>query len=178
MVTSKIAYFSYIDFSQLDIVELVDEKTYEESDDMENSTDGADGKSIVVNAVYDQDNSKEADASCIKDLKEEAISSDQSLSAEEDDDGDDENSSSSSSSCFTDDNRDHEYDVDTRFSKFSLSNQVVEGTLCDVVGPTQIIVMITKVDGVVILKSKDEMHQSMYKKCPKLPKLENYIPGE
>lgn len=65
------------------------------------------------------------------------------------------------------------------FLKFSLeTNEIFEGTLCSVMGPTSMTLMIMKIGGVDIKVSKDKMHEEMYKKCPELPALNEIIPGK
>lgn len=68
---------------------------------------------------------------------------------------------------------------ETDYTHFSLeTNEVFEGTLCSVTGPTSMTLIISKVGGVNIKASKDELQKMMYEKCPNLPILDKIIPGK
>lgn len=64
------------------------------------------------------------------------------------------------------------------FMEFCLLNETVEGTMCSVIGPTKLTLMITKIDGVNITLAKDDMHNNMLIKCGGLPALKKIVPGE
>lgn len=68
----------------------------------------------------------------------------------------------------------------TVFSKFCLKSvkKVIEGTMCDIIGPTRMRLLINSVNGVDITKIKDQMHTNMFNECANLPALENFGPGE
>lgn len=73
----------------------------------------------------------------------------------------------------------NESEEETEYSQFSLdTNEVFEGKLCRVTRPTNMILIISKVGGVDIKASKDELQKMMYEKCPDLPVLDKIIPGK
>lgn len=72
-------------------------------------------------------------------------------------------------------------DDKSKFMKFCLnvnSNEVIEGILCNVTGPTRMILLIVKIGGVDITLSKDEMQVAMLNECTMLPALDKIIPGK
>lgn len=72
-----------------------------------------------------------------------------------------------------------EEEEEDSYSKFCLElGDALEGTLSTVIEPTRMALMITKIGGVCLSKSKDEMHRSMFEKCPKLPVINQITPGK
>lgn len=67
---------------------------------------------------------------------------------------------------------------ETGFMEFCLLDETVEGILCNVIEPTQVMLVITKIDGVDISKAKNDMHSIMLKTCCSLPMLDKIIPGK
>jgi len=64
------------------------------------------------------------------------------------------------------------------YSKFCLErNEVFEGTMCRVTGPTSLTLMITKIGGVDLSDSKNNMHKVISEKCSTLPQPNHIIPG-
>lgn len=64
------------------------------------------------------------------------------------------------------------------YFNISLKNVVVEGTLCNVMEPTKILILVEKIDGVSINSLKDSMSNKLIEKCSKLPILDKIIPGK
>lgn len=64
------------------------------------------------------------------------------------------------------------------YSKFCLeANEVFEGTMCRITGPTSFMLVITKVGGADLSVTKDRMYNEMYNKCGTLPPLDPIVPG-
>jgi len=64
------------------------------------------------------------------------------------------------------------------YSKFCLEpNEVAEGSMCRITGPTSLTLVITKISGVDLSVAKDKMYQAMLDKCSALPPLDHIIPG-
>uniref|UniRef100_A0A2S2NKN9 RING finger protein n=2 Tax=Schizaphis graminum TaxID=13262 RepID=A0A2S2NKN9_SCHGA len=64
------------------------------------------------------------------------------------------------------------------YPKFCLEvNEIVEGTMCRVTGPTSLTLMITKIGGVDLSVVKDQMYNIIYDKCGTLPPLDPIVPG-
>jgi len=64
------------------------------------------------------------------------------------------------------------------YSKFCLEpNEVVEGTMCRITGPTSLTLVITKIGGVDLSVAKNNMHKVISDKCSTLPPLNHIIPG-
>lgn len=77
------------------------------------------------------------------------------------------------------DNVDNVKEKKDSYSKFCLeSSDETEGILCTVTEPTRMTLMITKISGVCLSKSKDEMHRIMFEKCPELPVINQITPGK
>lgn len=73
----------------------------------------------------------------------------------------------------------YEVDNESSFMKFCLnSNEVIEGTLCNVTGPTLMTLMIIKIGGIDITLSKDEMQTVMFKECAMLQTINTILPGK
>lgn len=65
------------------------------------------------------------------------------------------------------------------YSKFCLElGDELEGTLSTVIEPTRMALMVTKIGGVCLSNSKNEMHRIMFEKCPKLPVINQITPGK
>ncbi|XP_029343661.1 uncharacterized protein LOC100158953 [Acyrthosiphon pisum] len=64
------------------------------------------------------------------------------------------------------------------YSKFCLErNEVVEGTMCRITGPTSLTLVITKIGGVDLIVAKNNMHKVMSDKCSTLPPPNHIKPG-
>lgn len=64
------------------------------------------------------------------------------------------------------------------YSKFCLeANEVFEGTMCRITGPTSLRLVITKMGGADLSVTKDRMFNEMYNKCGTLPPLDHTVPG-
>lgn len=69
-------------------------------------------------------------------------------------------------------------EVPSDYSRFCLnSNEVVRGTLCEVISPVCMTLMIETIDGIDITATKKTMQSSMYQQCPELPVLKEIVPG-
>lgn len=65
------------------------------------------------------------------------------------------------------------------YMKFCLnSNEVIEGLLCNVMGPTRMTLIVKKIDGYDLDPKKDEMQSEINNKCNRLPELTEIVPGE
>lgn len=64
------------------------------------------------------------------------------------------------------------------YSKFCLErNEVVEGTMSRIIGPTSLTLVIMKIGGVDLNVAKNKMHELMSDKCSTLPPLNHIVPG-
>lgn len=73
---------------------------------------------------------------------------------------------------------DEDNDEESGYLKFCLEpNVVAEGSLCRITGPTSLTLVITKIGGVDLSLVKDKMYQAMLDKCSALPPLDHVIPG-
>lgn len=64
------------------------------------------------------------------------------------------------------------------YSKFCLeANEVFEGTMCRITGPTSLRLVITKMGDADLSVTKDRMYNEMYNKCGTLPPLDPIVPG-
>ncbi|KAE9534553.1 hypothetical protein AGLY_008643 [Aphis glycines] len=64
------------------------------------------------------------------------------------------------------------------YSKFCLeANEVFEGTMCRITGPTSLMLVITKIGGADLSVTKNRMYNEMYNKCGTLPPLDHIVPG-
>lgn len=126
-------------------------------------------------------NEEDEVASSGVDDQESSVSSIAVTCAEKDECGDDERST-------TNNNNDEQSDVETQcaepeessgFFSFCLvdTNEVVEGTLCKVISPVRMTLMIKKIGGIDISESKNVMQTDMIKKCAVLPPLDKIVPG-
>lgn len=66
------------------------------------------------------------------------------------------------------------------FSKTSFEfNEVIEGSLCEIITPTRMTLLIEKISGVSLSASKEQMHNDlMLMKCARLPELNDVVTGE
>jgi len=202
LVTNKIAYFEYVSPSNLELVDT-DEENYYYDNDVEIYNDGdvetydnGNGQTHCVSDGQTYDDGDEQtfnDSRLIWDDGEQTFNDSRLIC----DDGgqtydeyestydngmmaaysvDDERRRSvgaqNASATMPDD------DEESGYSKFCLEvNEVIEGTMCRVTGPTSLTLMITKIGGADLSVAKDQMYNIIYDKCGTLPPLDHIIPG-
>jgi hypothetical protein len=174
LVTNKIAYFEYVSPSNLELVDTdeenigdASEKNYYYDNDVEIYNDGdvetydnRNGQTHCVSdgQTYDEyestyDNGMMA-AYSVNDERRKSVGA------------------QNASVTIPDD------DEESGYSKFCLEvNEVIEGTMCRITGPTSLTLMITKSGGADLSVAKDQMYNIIYDKCGALPPLDHIVPG-
>lgn len=149
-MTEKKAYFEYISPSIIDLVDTDEINNGDAADDKnyDDCTTYDDGESIYDNGV--------ATANAVVEEQVTSVGSpDASAVILNEDDGE-----------------------ENGYSKFCLErNEVVEGTMSRITGPTSLTLVIMKIGGVDLNVAKNKMHEVMSDKCSTLPPLNHIIPG-
>lgn len=165
LVTEKKAYFEYISSSIIDLLDIDEINIGDAADDK--SYD--DGESIYDNGVAAANAVDEEQAT-----SEESIYNGVMVSNAVDEEQATSVGSPDASAEISNEN----YGEESGYSKFCLErNEVVEGTMSRITGPTSLTLVIMKIGGVDLSVAKNKMHNEMSDKCSTLLPLNHIIPG-
>ncbi|XP_025195551.1 RING finger protein 17-like isoform X2 [Melanaphis sacchari] len=184
LVTNKFAFFEYVSSSIIDLVpddennfHATDDSNYDDygqtNDDSE-QTNGDGGQTNGDGGQTNGDGGQTNDDDGQTYVEYESIFDNATMMTtySVDDEQGNNVSTLNTSAVMLDDGEESDY------LKFCLEvNEVIEGTMCRINGPTSFTLMITKIGGADFSVAKNQMYNMIYDKCGTLPPLDHVVPG-